>query len=276
MAKIKNPLTIVQSGGGTLDNYGTVTYLDNGVEKTVTIANEDDFYELCVGGAGTPIHINGVTVNKNDIKAIAIADGVQYLPDSFCSGCNYLETATLPDTIHYLGYNVFAFTKVNSQITLTNVKSIGANFLQGNTSFNQPLNMPNIEYIGSSFLGSCSNFNSLVTLNDRLRVIDSNFLYGCTKFAQSFTIPAGLENLGSSVNPSNGFMRNCNAFIGPLVCNGPVDALIPTDNNTLSTTSSSAAMYTTGITLTGTYAQAWKNALPDRTSSPYRKLIVGS
>lgn len=276
MAKIKNPLTIVQSGGGTLDNYGTVTYLDNGVEKTVTIANEDDFYELSVGGAGAPIHINGTVVNKNDIIGVTVADGVQYLPDSFCYACNYLETITLPDTIHYIGYNVFSYTKINSQITLTNVKSIGANFLQGNTSFNQPLNMPNIEYIGSNFLQACGNFNSSITLNDRLRVIDNNFMYGCTKFAQSFTIPAGLENLDPTANPSSGFMRNCQEFTGPLVCNGPVSAIIPTDNNTLSTTSSSAAMYTTGVTLTGTYAQAWKNALSDRTSSPYRKLIVGS
>lgn len=267
----------IGGGGGTLDNYGTVTYLQSGVEKTVTIANEDDFYELSVGGSGTPIHINGVNMSKNDIKGVTVADGVQYLPDNFCVGCNNLETATLPDTIHYLGYNVFAFTKINSQINLANVKSIGANFLQNNKSFNQPLNMPNIEHIGSNFLGGCSSFNSLVTLNDSLRVIDSNFMYGCTNFAQTLTIPAGLENIGATANPGASFMRNCNAFTGPLVCNGPVDVFsIPTDNNTLSTTSSSAAMYTTGVTLTGPYAQAWKNAVPDRATSPYRKLILGS
>jgi hypothetical protein len=276
MTIIKNPLTIVQSGGGTLDNYGTVTYLDNGVEKTVTMANEDDFYELCVGGSGNNIYINGITVNKNNIKGVTVADGVQYLPDNFCYACNNLNTVTLPDTIHYIGTSVFLATALTSPLNLANVKSIGSSFMQTSANFNQPLNMPNIEYIGSNFLQSCSNFNSVVTLNDNTRIIDTNFMYGCTSFAQTFTIPSGLENLGSSFNPSNGFMRNCNAFTGPLVCNGPVNAVIPNDNNTLSTTSSSAAMYTTGVTLTGPYAQAWKNRLSDRATSPYRKLIVGS
>ena len=240
------------------------------------MVNEDDFYELTVGGSGTSIRINGINLNKNDIKGVTIADGVQYLPDNFCSGCNYLETVTLPATIHYIGLYAFGYAKINSQINLTNVKSIGGSFLQGNTSFNQPLSMPNVEYIGSGFLSSCSQFNSSITLNDDLRVISSNFMYDCRNFAQSLTIPAGLEDLGTTKNPDASFMRNCNAFTGPLVCNGPVNARIPTDNNSLSTTSSTAAMYTAGVTLTGPYATQWKAALPDRTSSPYRKLIVGS
>ena len=276
MTIIKNPLTIVQSGGGSLANYGTVTYLDNGVEKTVTLAHEDDFYELSVGGNGSTIHINGITLNKNDVKGVTVADGVQYLPDNFCLGCSFLNTVTLPSTIHYIGAGVFSGANLTSSLNLVSAKSIGPNFLQHNSNFNHPLNMPNIEYIGSGFLFGCSNFNSSITLNDSLRAIDGNFLYGCTNFAQSLTIPAGLENLGSAPNPGTGFMRNCNAFTGPLVCNGPVSATIPVDNNTLSTTSSSAAIYTTGVTLTGPYAQAWKDALPDRASSPYRKLIVGS
>ena len=49
-----------------------------------------------------------------------------------------------------------------------------------------------------------------------------------------------------------------------------------TDQYILSTTDSTGAMYTTGVTLTGTYASDLKTALPDRDSSPYRKLIVGS
>ena len=279
MTIIKNPLTIVQSGGGALDNYGTVTYLDNGVEKTVTLAHEDDFYELSVGGNGATIHINGITLNKNDVKGITVADGVQYLPDNFCLGCGFLNTVTLPGTIHYIGANVFSGANLTSSLNLVSAKSIGPNFLQHNSNFNHPLNMPNIEYIGSGFLFGCSNFNSSITLNDSLRVIEGNFMYGCTSFAQTFTIPSGLENLGSTSNPNpgTGFMRNCKEFTGPLVCNGPVSALLPTDNNSLSTAfAPPGAMYTTGVTLTGPYAQAWKDALPDRTSSPYRKLIVGS
>lgn len=276
MTKIKNPLTIVQSGGGSLANYGTVTYLDNGVEKTVTMANEDDFYELCLGVGTTPIHINGINLIKNDITGVIVTDGVQYLPNNFCYSCNNLNTVTLPDTIHYIGGAVFGFTDITSPLNLVNVKSIGTSFFSSNINFNHPLNLPNIEYIDSGFLNGCSSFNSTITLNDGLRVIGNNFLFGCNSFAQTFTIPSGIENLGAGYNPGTGFMRQCNAFTGPLVCNGPVSAVLPNDNNTLSTTVSTAAIYTTGVTLTGTYAQAWKDALPDRTSSPYRKLIVGS
>ena len=83
--------------------------------------------------------------------------------------------------------------------------------------------------------------------------------------------------MGDTTNPGTDFMSRCNKFVGPLTCNGPVpSSMIPIDNSCLSTNSSNAVMYTTGVTLTGTYAQAWTDALPDRTSSPYRKLIVGS
>lgn len=46
------------------------------------------------------------------------------------------------------------------------------------------------------------------------------------------------------------------------------------DYDSLATSNSSAAMYTTGITLAGTHASDWKTALPDSTSNPWRKLIV--
>ena len=73
-------------------------------------------------------------------------------------------------------------------------------------------------------------------------------------------------------------MYECNNFVGPLVCNCPATSLPTTGSNNemLATNSNTSPMYTTGVTLTGTYASDWKTALPDRDSSPYRKLIVGS
>lgn len=274
----KNPLTIVQQGGG-ITTYGTVKYTENGVDKTVEMVTEDDYLELTLGGVGSTIEINNISINKSWIKEVTVGDGVVYLPNSFCIGCNYMTSVNLSSSIHYIGSNVFqGGSLLNSPLNLQNVRSIGSNFLQNCSAFNQPISLPKVDEIGDYFLFGCSSFNSEITLNDDILTIGSRFMHGCSSFAQSFTIPSGLLSSNFlTKNPGERFMHNCNNFVGPLVCNAPVDSSkIPTDNYALATTSATAAMYTTGVTLTGTYAAQWKAALPDRTSSPYRKLIVGS
>lgn len=269
----------IPSGGGGITTYGTVKYTENGVDKTVEMVTEDDYLELTLGGTGSIIEINNISINKDWIKEVTVGDGVEYLPDKFCTGCNYITSVNLPSSVHYIGSSVFhGCLSLNSSLNLQNVRYIGANFLNTASSFNQPILLPKVDEIGSYFMSNCFSFNSEITLNDGLLMIDSRFMHGCYSFAQSFTIPSGL--LSSNFlfkNPGERFMHNCNNFVGPLVCNAPVDSSkIPTDNYALGTTSATAPMYTTGVTLTGTYAAQWKAALSDRTSSPYRKLIVGS
>ena len=281
MAKIKNPLTIVQSGGGTLDNYGTVKYLDdNNVEQTLTLANEDDFLELAstIEYADPIFHINGVNIPRSKITEVTIADGVNYLPDYFLFRAANTTKVTLPNTIHYIGTYVFSSSGVSNELNLSNVISVGNNFLYNMSSYNQPVSLPRVEFIGNHFLASSVNFNSTVTINDSCKRIGTYFMYFCVIFAQSFSIPSGLEKVGNAQsNPGANFMHNCNNFVGPLVCNGPVenDALV-SNNTALTTNSASAPLYTTGVTLTGAYAQKWKSAYGDLSSDPYRKLIVGS
>lgn len=269
----------IPTGGGTITSYGTVKYTESGVDKTVEMVTEDDYLELTLGGAGNTIEINNISINKDWIKEVTVGDGVEYIPDKFCYACNYITSVNLPSSVHYIGGNVFlSCTSLNSSLNLQNVRYIGANFLHSCSAFNQPISLPKVDEIGSYFMMSCSSFNSEITLNDGLLMIDSRFMYGCSSFAQPFTIPSGLLTSNFlSRNPGERFMHNCNNFVGPLVCNAPADSSkIPTDNYALGTTSATAPMYTTGVTLTGTYAAQWKAALSDRTSSPYRKLIVGS
>ena len=261
--------------GGSLANYGSITYLDaNNEEQTLTLASEDDFIELSIGGSDSVININNTSMTKNKITSVTVADGVQYLPNRFCIGCTGLTSATLPSTIHYIGNNVFSnCSALNSALTLINVKYIGEQFLYGSTSFNQSISLPNIDIIDGYFLNGCSAFNSSITLNDNMKTIGQRFMDSCTNFAQPLSIPSGLEQ-----PIQTRFMYLCNSFTGPLACNS---SLMPTGtgsqlNQILSTTDSSASMYTTGITLTGTYASDLQTTLPDRDSSPYRKLIVGS
>ena len=274
LAGLADEIAAIPTGGSPV-NYGSITYLDgNNVEQTLTLASEDDFIELSVGYSEDVLNINNTSVTKNKITSVTVADGVQYLPNYFCRECGSLTSVSLPSSIHYIGDNVFgSCINLNSALNLTNVKYIGEYFLVSATIFNQSISLPNIDIIGGYFLNSCSAFNSSITLNDNMKIMGVRFMESCSNFAQSLSIPSGLEQ------PIQGrFMYMCNSFTGPLTCNSP---LMPTVtgsqlNQILSTTDSSASMYTTGITLTGTYASDFKTALPDRDSSPYRKLIVGS
>ena len=261
--------------GGTLDNYGSITYLDtNDEEQTLTLIDENYYMELTlITGGGANLQFGDLTLNINKIIEVTIADGVQYIPDNFMNNCANLVTVNLPSSIKYIGDLVFNRCNVTSTINLENVIYIGEYFLYRSINFNQPINLPKIDCIGNYFLASCSNFNSTLTLPASMYKIGNYFLSGCTAFAQTLTLPT-LQTISGIANPGTYFMQNCNHFTGPLVCNCPNGT--SSDTYTLSTTDSTALMYTTGVTLTGTYASDWKTAFPDRAGSPYRKLIVGS
>lgn len=268
--------------GGTLSTYGTITYLDNSnVEQTVELETEEDLFEICTSTPGnTMVNIGNVSFEKDKIRSVTIADGVTFVPDDFLryayANASWYSpiTVNLPDTITYIGNNFCAQASLANQLNLLNVKYIGDYFLYSlRIAYPHPINLPKIEYIGTYFVSAnASTFNSVITLNTNCRIIGAGFLSGCWHYSQPFTIPSGLEPEVDG-NPGIEFMYQCRDFTGPLVCNS---RYITDNSSTLSTTSSGAAMCTTGVTLTGTYAQNWKDALPDRTSSPYRKLIVGS
>lgn len=95
--------------------------------------------------------------------------------------------------------------------------------------------------------------------------IGTYFLSGCTTFSGGLSLP-NVTSIGDY------FLYNTNNFAGPLdVGQSPA----PMDTNyMMSTTSSSATEYSDGIALIGENAQAWVDALPTRTSSPYRRLSV--
>lgn len=279
MSGLATEIASIPSGGGGLVNYGSITYLDgNNASQTLTLATEEDYLELTIGGSGNNITINNVTVNKSNITSITVADGVQYIPDNFMYGCSGLTTVIIPSSVHFIGQGVFTgCSALNSPLNLANVIFIGANFMSGCSSFNQPVELPKVKEVGGYFMQNCTSFNSALTLNDSTEIIGDRFLISCSAFAKSFTIPSGLISTSAVTNnPGQRFMNGCNNFTGPLVCNSAATSKIPTDNYSLGTTSTTAPMYVTGVTLTGTYASDWKTKLPDRTSSPYRKLVVGS
>lgn len=213
------------------------------------------------------------------IVSFELGDSVTATPNQFlCSSSNltsvdFTYASALTSINNGFLKNCVNF---NSPISMPDgVITIGHDFLYGCTSFNSTVDVNNAGSIGYNFLASCSTFDQPISYHfdpDNgyygIDYIGNDFLSGCSAFAQSFTVPGAL----SSINAN--FMYNCNKFVGPLVCNNIVSLIA--SNNTLATTNRRATMYTKGVTLTGSYAQSWKAIFPDRTTSPYRKLIVGS
>lgn len=245
LAGLAGEIATIPSGGAV---FGTVTYVDGeNVEHTVNIQNPDELHSLCTMD-NTNVTIGGETFGNRNIVRVDLGSEAYYLKDNFLYNCNKLTTITGVENLYF----------------------IGVNFLYGCSALDCELNFTNLEgSTGTSFLRNCYALNHTVTLGSKITELGTNFMQECRAFAQNFTVPSTITTLGT------GFMRNCNNFTGNLVCNSSVHPLSG-DNYALSTTSATATMYTTGVTLTGTYASEWKNALADRDSSPYRKLILGS
>ena len=134
----------------------------------------------------------------------------------------------------------------NSPITLTRVTSVGENFLSYNDVFNSSVDLGVLQTIGNSFFTSLTAFDKDITVPSTL-VIDRQYL----------AFMAGLENMTHTIT---------------------MDAALPafTNNWWLTLNTNTGAAYSQGIKLAGTYAQDWKNALPNSTTSPYRNLALAS
>ena len=143
--------------------------------------------------------------------------------------------------------------------------TINDNFLYQCLAFNQSLTLPSgLTAIWNYFLYNCYAFNQPLTLPSGLTSIGNSFLYSCYAFNQPLTLPSGLTTIGAY------FLYNCYAFT--LLIYNP--SVYPTDNNSISQDSNSKTSTNgTGIKVIGTNAAGLKAALPNITTSPYRKLV---
>jgi hypothetical protein len=167
---------------------------------------------------------------------------------------------------NYFMSGCYAF---NQPLTLpSSLNSIGSNFMNYCRAFNQPLTLPSgLSSIGESFMSDCYAFNQPLTLPSSLNSIGSNFMNYCRAFNQPLTLPSSLNSIGT------GFMRECYS-LSTIIWNASV---YPTDNNSLSQdiNTKTNSTYGAGIKVYGTKRAGLISALPNRTSSPYRKLING-
>lgn len=174
-----------------------------------------------------------------------------------------------------------------------NVTKIGEAFLNGRTKFNSPITLPEgLVEIGRMFMYQCESFNYPLIFPDGITEIGESTLYHALAFNSELHLPASLQTLGGSfmstaiafaqpfsipdgvsVDGTN-FLDGCVNFVGPLNV-GTSTVGSQWLQYCLSVSIETAPMYVQGVRLTGANAQAWKAQLPDSSSRPYRRILVG-
>ena len=230
---------------------------------------------------GGTVGDTGLAGLASEILSIPSGGGGSYGTVTYLDNNNIEQTAIIQDAYELsllctqsqginitIGGETFSNSKITRVDLGTLATTLGDNFLYNNShNLVTVTGVENLYVIGANFLSGCQHLNCNLNFQNLHGSIGDSFMNGSRRFEGTVTLLSTITSVGAS------FMRNCYNFTGNLVCNCQAH---PTDNGSLSTNSSTALMYTTGITLTGTYANDWKTGLPDRTSSPYRKLIVGS
>jgi hypothetical protein len=199
--------------------------------------------------------------------------GVDFIGNGFMFGCrSFNQPLAFPDdgTIINTGNNFLRdATAFNKIIKIPNtITTIGTQFLQNANSFNQPLTLPNnITRIPVSFLQSCNSFNQPLTIPSTVTTINPYFLFNNYAFDQPLTIPSTVTSVVSD------FLVNCYSLT-TLIYNSTAYILDTTVSLTqdINTKTSSNGV---GIYVYGAGRAQLVSNLPNRTSSPFRKLVNG-
>lgn len=292
-------------------SYGRVYYKETSSSseiKSVELQSVAEFESLCSTGSSaynwtatvgaTPVTVS--SRSNNYIVGIEIGTGITSIPDYFLYGCSYFYgDLIVPDSVTTVGA-YFASRCGNSSNKLNvvnlgkNVTSLGiyclySSYFESDSSivtmpgkitavpnyfmyyaygFNSPLTIsPKATSIGTYFLSYCTAFNSTITFNPVLTTIGTRFLDNSTAFNRDIKLPNTLTSIGTY------FLYRCNSMVSTLDVNGVAATVAVTSNYTLGASSNTAAMYTTGVTIAGSTRADWLTRFPNRTSSPYRKLV---
>lgn len=208
MAQIKNPVTIVQSGG--TEDWGTVTYLDdNNVEQTAKIQNAYEYSTLGQYSSiqADPLIASNVAIPKGKVTKIALGKSAIFAPYSFMYyGTSLVELSGTENLTEIEDYFLNGCTAFNQSLNLENVTHIGNYFLYACNSFNSSITMPKVTAIGNRFLMACTSYNTAIALPDSLITIGNSFLNGCTTFNKPLTLPNKVKSI------SEGFLNTCSSF----------------------------------------------------------------
>lgn len=260
---------------------GRATIIGNG-SKNVTVTFDvtgatsslKNFTITCVKGTETVVY-NGMHAHYGTTVTGILTFAYTNVPKDGSEGTIgveylFIETnaATLPLFVNATTpwQGIYSYQTLNVLLGNYSSTSIGTGFLNSCFSFNQPLDLSGVTSIGTGFLQGCYSFNQPLDLSG-VTSIGNDFMERCDSFNQPLTIPSGFTTIGTD------FMYNAYSF-STIIWDA---AVYPTDDDALSQTVNSKTNETngSGIIVYGTNRAGLMAALPNRTISPFRKLIDG-
>lgn len=207
-----------------------------------------------------PFFASGTSSEKIERLQKAIPPNVETIGDCFFSSTN-------PANI----YANFGYES-NQHLSFNHLKTVGQYFLAGFRG-TMVLDIPVLETLGNCFLEySTWSGDTYLTLPSTLKTIGTYFMAFIQSGAGSnVTIPSSVTSIGGYFFWSH--QRMGGKYI-TVEC--PYSVFGSASSNYILTTNTTAGTtYTTGIYIKGTYRSDWLTNLPNKTSSPYRKLMDG-
>lgn len=252
------PVAIRMNSQEQVDNVTSKTYI-NGSSGL----GYHQLFDQYVCGKAKPILNRTVTsattsmfINNTLLTEIRNRENLEEVGNYFLSGCTNVQTWEFP-----------------------NLKKVGNYFAQNATirsyAYSDWVDMDEYPYYASFY---APDFRSLEEVGDYfmtgamteswidltpLKKVGNYFLYN-NKIAGLLILPEDCD-FTATTYPLRGFYYPCTIYV-------PENWKLPINNYTLSAYSSSSTAYTVGINICGPGADSLMAALPNRSSSPYRKL----
>lgn len=283
-------------------DYGVVYYTSGNSVLAVELQNKTEFDSLAASSTSSTatwtatVGSSSVSVTNTTLVGVHVGKKITSIPTRWLSNTeNLAQPIYIPSTVTTMSTYFMYYSGLSSQsVTIdANITSFPNYFMNYCTSFNLYVNLPKtLTSIGIYFMRNCTSYNQSVSIPSTVKSLGNYFLYNCTKFNkalslpslttignyflgictaynQTITLPSTLTAIGTY------FLYRCNAMVGTVNVGSLAATIASTSNYSFGTNSSSAAMYTTGVTIKGSTRDAWISRFPNRTKSPHRKLING-
>ena len=273
---------IVHQAFGHVDyGYGSVEYYTDSSHTTKTIGklrSTSEVNSLAGSTSSWTATVDGQSVSNSDIISVELNRKVSTVPTYFLSGCTSLNNVDIhfANILNLGDYFLSGCSNFNGTIVLPyKLLNIGDQFLQGCSAFNQVLSFPeSVRSIGDNFLSNCSSYNKALALPGSLVSIGRWFLYQCRSFNQNLSLPSSLISIGTAFISMNIPESGKGAMTGTIDVGSLPATIIASSNFSFACISSSAPMYTTGITISGSTRADWMTKFPNGNNSGLRRKLV--
>lgn len=231
----------------------------------VIIKNPLTVVQQAGGGGGLQDGYGSILYNDGSVGEILKIQNSTELN----SLCNWNGTSTIS-----IGGKTINPANIQGVFVGNEVTDLPNNFCYGFSGLVSLLLPDGLTTIGQNCFSYLSTFNSPLVLPDTVTTIGKSSFSHLDSFNSPITLPADLTTGGLAMHCFY-YMPNMTniIYLGDL----PTTVLPSNSARIFATGSSTDPCYTTGITISGTYASDWTTALPDNDSAPnYRKLIIDS